>query len=87
MRNLDSCDQCTNGIMRIYTTRTRGFLRTRYLKCDRCSETGKEIVRLDSKNREVSTSDSINNIVCPNCCCTMTAPIQMIVAQANTQTI
>ena len=49
MRSGDRCD--CGGTMRTYRTITRGARRTRYLRCDRCGGTGKEIVGLDPLGR------------------------------------
>lgn len=64
MRHLDPC-KC-GGIMRKYCTRTKGRNRTRYLKCDRCSETAQEVFRVDERGRPMFAAfitPSGNNIV------------------------
>jgi hypothetical protein len=58
MRNLDRCEKCNIGQMRIVTTRTRGLTRVRYLKCDcdSCKAKGKETFSVDSLGRQTSFS-------------------------------
>ncbi len=52
MRHLDPCPHCP-GTMRKYCTRTKGKLRTRYLKCDRCETTDQEVFRVDDRGRPI----------------------------------
>ena len=53
MRSLDRCEQCGLGSMKTVTTRSTGLSRVRYLRCDNCGETGKEILRIDHRGRQV----------------------------------
>lgn len=53
MQNLDRCNECQRGRMRIYKTRTVGSSRTRFLKCDVCGATGKETFKVDHLGRVV----------------------------------
>lgn len=39
------CSVC-HGRQRVYTTRTAGLSRLRYLRCDNCGATDKQILRL-----------------------------------------
>ncbi len=55
MRHLDPCPHCP-GTMRKYCTRTKGKLRTRYLKCDRCKTTDQEVFRVDERGRAIFES-------------------------------
>jgi uncharacterized Zn finger protein len=60
MRSLDRCPSCGVGRMTSYTCRTRGSMRTTYLKCDNCGQTGKQLSKVDHIGRIVtylSTSD------------------------------
>lgn len=56
MRHLDLC-HC-GGTMRKYCTRTKGKLRTRYLKCDQCGATDQEVFRVDDQGRPVFVANS-----------------------------
>lgn len=51
MRHLDPCD--CGGVMRQYTTKTKGRIRTRYLKCDRCKTRDVERFFVDKQGRPV----------------------------------
>lgn len=51
MRHLDPCP-CSGTMLR-YATKTKGRVRTRYLKCDRCQEHGVERFYLDERGRPV----------------------------------
>ena len=51
--------------MKTVTTRSTGLSRKRYLRCNNCGETGKEILRIDHRGRqvfilEVGTTPSIS---------------------------
>ena len=47
-----ACPGCETGVIRVYKTKTKGFLRTRYVRCsDQCGWTGKQIQKLDSRGR------------------------------------
>lgn len=54
MRSLDRCPHCEAGRFKVYKTRTRGSLRTRFLKCVSCNATSKEHFRVDHLGRQVS---------------------------------
>lgn len=62
----DPCQKCRSGIMERRSTRTNGLRRTRYLRCDVCGETGKQVTVVDSKGRDVIRSDN-KVIECPCC--------------------
>ena len=49
MRSGDRCD--CGGTFKTYRTITRGARRTRYLRCDRCGGTSKEILAVDPLGR------------------------------------
>lgn len=51
MRHLDLCT--CGGVMRQYTTKTKGRIRTRYLKCDRCKTRDVERFYVDKQGRPV----------------------------------
>lgn len=51
MRHLDPCD--CGGVMRQYTTKTKGRIRTRYLRCDRCKSRDVERFYVDKQGRPV----------------------------------
>lgn len=53
MRHLDPCPTCQAGTMRKYCTKTKGRNRTRYLKCDACSQHGQEVFRVDAMGRPI----------------------------------
>ena len=57
MRSLDRCLVCELGSMKTVTTRSTGLSRKRYLRCNNCSETGKEILRIDHRGRQVFISE------------------------------
>jgi hypothetical protein len=61
MRSLDRCPKCQVGILRLYSAKTRGLIRVRYLRCDSCRHPEKEIVHVDVLGRQiffpVGTSD------------------------------
>ena len=57
MRSLDRCEVCQVGTMKTVTARSIGLSRTRYLKCNNCGETGKEILRIDHRGRQVLISE------------------------------
>lgn len=64
MRSQDRC-KCGIGRFTSYCSRTRGSLRTTYLKCDNCGETGKQLSRVDHIGRItsfLSTSDSMPTV-------------------------
>ena len=53
MRSLDICNKCHVGRMLVYrTARTPKGWKTRYLKCDECAHTGKEMVRAIDGDRQ-----------------------------------
>lgn len=51
MRHLDPCT--CGGTMRQYATKTKGRVRTRYLKCDGCKKRDVERFYVDSQGRPV----------------------------------
>jgi len=51
LRSGDRCPQCGKGKMKTVRTITRGSLRIRYLRCDACNRTDKEILQLDGMGR------------------------------------
>jgi hypothetical protein len=53
MRSLDRCDSCSLGTMKTYRVNTRGFYRTRYLKCCSCGSLGKEVIPIDNFGRPI----------------------------------
>lgn len=53
MRSLDRCQQCEVGRMRTYKTRSIGFNRVRYLKCEFCKAKGREQFSIDAQGRPV----------------------------------
>ena len=53
MRSLDRCEHCQVGRMKVYTTRTIGVSRIRYLKCDHCHTTDQEVLRVDELGRSI----------------------------------
>ena len=67
MRTGDPCS--CGGSMRRRSTKTRGNLRTRYLKCDCCGLTAKEITQVDALNRDIRTDTNV--VQCPNCSVTI----------------
>ena len=56
MRSLDRCQQCNVGTMKTYRVNTKGFYRTRYLKCDSCGRLGKEMIPIDNFGRPIYQS-------------------------------
>ena len=58
MRSLDRCEVCRFGQMKTVTTRSKGLSRKRYLRCNNCGSTGKEILRIDHLGRQVFILDS-----------------------------
>lgn len=44
MKSGDDCHQCPIGMMRVYHTRKHGVTAIRYLRCDICRATGKQIL-------------------------------------------
>jgi protein-arginine kinase activator protein McsA len=58
MRNLDRCEKCQRGRMRIYHTRTVGSSRIRFMKCDGCHTPGKESLQVDHLGRIVYSHDT-----------------------------
>lgn len=73
MRTGDICDECHVGTMRRRSTKTVGRTRTRYLKCDHCATTGKEITSIDDRGRDVGIPSDTNTIACPCCHAMITA--------------
>ena len=57
MRSLDRCLVCELGSMKTVTTRSTGLSRKRYLRCNNCQATGKEILRIDHRGRQVFISE------------------------------
>jgi hypothetical protein len=53
MRSLDRCTSCTLGTMKTYRVNTKGFYRTRYLKCTSCGNLGKEVIPIDNFGRPI----------------------------------
>jgi hypothetical protein len=53
MRSLDRCTSCQVGTMKTYRVCTRGFYRTRYLKCTSCGSLGKEVIPIDNFGRPI----------------------------------
>lgn len=53
MRSGERCECCGTGKLKVYTTRTRGSSRVRYLRCDHCETTGVELVRIDDLGRSI----------------------------------
>jgi hypothetical protein len=53
MRSGEICNQCRAAKLKVRTTFTRGSLRVRYLFCDGCKATSKEIVTVDDIGRTV----------------------------------
>lgn len=51
MRHLDPCT--CGGVMRQYTTKTKGRIRTRYLRCDHCKTCDVERFYVDKQGRPV----------------------------------
>jgi hypothetical protein len=57
MRLATVCTVCRVGRLRARRTITRGSSRTRYLRCDHCLSTGKEVLRIDvSTGRPIEAS-------------------------------
>ena len=52
MRSGDRCLVCGLGSMKVFSVRTRGLSRTRYLRCTHCQATGKEILKVDHLGRQ-----------------------------------
>jgi hypothetical protein len=60
MTSGDKCKQCNSGYMGVYrTVRTGDAPVVRYLKCNGCGETGKEIVSPELSRRKITTSTEI----------------------------
>lgn len=53
MRSGERCDQCGIGRMKTRTVFTRGSSRVRYLVCNSCKATGKEVVPIDDLGRAI----------------------------------
>jgi hypothetical protein len=54
MRSGERCPECQSGRMRVYSVRTVGFSRLRFLRCTmRCGATGQELVPIDDLGRAV----------------------------------
>lgn len=66
MRSGDTCPTCQAGTMQRRSTRTVGLRRTKYLKCDQCHATGKEILSIDHQGRPIIRTDT-KVIFCPKC--------------------
>ena len=62
MRVQDRCEQCHTGRFAAYHSRTRGSLRTTYLKCNNCGETDKQLSRVDHIGRIVAYLSTSNGI-------------------------
>ncbi len=54
-RSGDRCTECLVGKMKTRSVFTRGSRRTRYLICDTCRTTGKEVVAVDDIGRTILT--------------------------------
>jgi hypothetical protein len=54
-RSGDRCTECLVGKMKTRSVFTRGSRRTRYLVCDTCKATAKEIVSVDDIGRTILT--------------------------------
>jgi hypothetical protein len=68
MRSGDLCESCQVGVMKRYKTMPIvGMNRTRYLKCDCCGCTGKELTRVDELGRDAITRAGNKTIQCPCC--------------------
>lgn len=52
-RSGDRCHNCKSGKLKTRTTLTRGSRRVRYLVCDTCRTTGKEVVSVDDLGRAI----------------------------------
>ena len=50
----DACPECLDGRLGVYATCERGGLYTRYLRCDQCKCTGKEVIRSSEVRRRRS---------------------------------
>lgn len=58
MRSGERCVGCGAGVMRVYSVRTAGFARIRFLRCSvRCGHTGQEVVSVDDLGRAVILSN------------------------------
>ena len=58
MRSVDRCDRCNNGRMKVYSVRTVGLSRQRFLKCSAgCGQTGQEAVKVDDLGRAIIFSN------------------------------
>jgi hypothetical protein len=64
MRSLDRCTSCQVGTMKIYTTRTQGLVRLRYLRCTACGSKGKECFSVDSLGRQTSFAVGTTRSTC-----------------------
>lgn len=53
MRSLDRCQVCSIGKMLTYRSLRVGFRLRKYLKCNHCGETGKEIIPIDHLGRPI----------------------------------
>lgn len=54
MRSGERCPKCLAGRMVVYSVRTNGFSRLRFLRCSaKCGHTGREAVALDDLGRAV----------------------------------
>ncbi len=52
-RSGDRCTECLVGKMKTRSVFTRGSRRVRYLICDTCRTTGKEVVAVDDIGRTI----------------------------------
>ena len=59
MRSGDRCLVCGLGSMKVFSVRTRGLSRTRYLRCTHCQATGKEILKVDHLGRQLFIFDLV----------------------------
>jgi formate dehydrogenase maturation protein FdhE len=57
-RSLDRCGTCNVGRFITYTTKSEGSRKLRYLKCNFCGTTAKEVCNVDAVGRVLYTNIS-----------------------------
>lgn len=61
------------GVAKVYSTKTRGLHRTRYLRCENCGDTSKQRVAIaaDGRAKDLLPMASTKIVECRECGCRM----------------